>query len=284
MIAMKSSGDHPWPWAESGDDAENVFQNTYHSIYNHLKQFEGKLRQRQDHGRYWWELRSCAYWHTFDQPKVFYQDITWQPSFNLDADGTLSNNTVYFLPTPDPWVLATLNSPAAWAYAWRKAQHGKDEALRFFTTFLETFPIPRPSDQQRSACERAVRHLMEIAKTQQNTVRDLLKWFEVVYGIEKPSTKLQSPFDLDCDALIAEVKKLRGKKKPLSLAGLRNLREEHQRTIIPAQALAREARSLEQQVSDLVNAAYGLTPQEVHLMWETAPPRMPLPAPVSSHT
>ena len=68
---------------------------------------------------------------------------------------------------------------------------------------------------------------------------------------------------LDSDALIAEVKKLRGKKKPLSLAALRSLREEHERTIVPAQALAREAIGLEQQVSDLVNAAYGLTPAEV---------------------
>jgi hypothetical protein len=29
-------------------------------------------------------------------------------------------------------------------------------------------------------------------------------------------------------------------------------------------------------ISDDVNAAYGLTPEEVALMWRTAPPRMPL--------
>jgi hypothetical protein len=33
---------------------------------------------------------------------------------------------------------------------------------------------------------------------------------------------------------------------------------------------------LEQQISDLVNAAYGLTPEEIVLMWQTAPPRMPI--------
>ena len=32
-------------------------------------------------------------------------------------------------------------------------------------------------------------------------------------------------------------------------------------------------------LSDLVNAAYGRTPAEVALMWETAPPRMPLAGP-----
>lgn len=79
--------------------------------------------------------------------------------------------------------------------------------------------------------------------------------------------------------MIAEVRKLRGKKKPLSLAGLRNLRDEHAPTIVPAQALAREAEGLERRVSDLVNEAYGLTPEEIRLMWETAPPRMPCAPP-----
>ena len=52
-------------------------------------------------------------------------------------------------------------------------------------------------------------------------------------------------------------------------------------TIVPTQALSREALGLEQQVSDLVNAAYGLTPPELDLMWQTAPPRMPIPAPAT---
>jgi hypothetical protein len=32
---------------------------------------------------------------------------------------------------------------------------------------------------------------------------------------------------------------------------------------------------LERQLSDLVNEAYGLTADEVALLWQTAPPRMP---------
>ena len=67
-----------------------------------------------------------------------YQDIAWQPRFCLDTDGTLSNNTVYFLSTDDPWLVAALNAPIAWWYAWRNAQHGKDEALRFAREAAET--------------------------------------------------------------------------------------------------------------------------------------------------
>jgi hypothetical protein len=56
-----------------------------------------------------------------------------------------------------------------------------------------------------------------------------------------------------------------------------SLRDENDRTIEPAQRLAAEALTLEHRLNDLVNAAYGLTPDEVALMWATAPPRMPFP-------
>ena len=60
---------------------------------------------------------------------------------------------------------------------------------------------------------------------------------------------------------------------------MRSLREEHARTVVPAQGLAAEARGLERRVSDLVNEAYALTPDEIRLMWQTAPPRMPIAPP-----
>ena len=279
MIALKSSGDYLWPWADAGEQAESVFQTTYPSLYAHFKQYETQLRGRQDQGRYWWELRTCAYWHLFDKPKVIYQDITWDLNFNLDSEGRLSNNTVYLLPTSDLWVIATLNSPAAWAFAWRKAQHGKDEALRYFTPFVESFPIPLPTDQQRETCEQTARRLVAITQSRQDTVRDLLDWLKVEHSVDAPSTKLGNPLDFDSDAFVAEIRKVRGKKNPLSLAALRALREEFARTIIPAQSLALEARALERVISDLVNAAYGLTPAEIALMWESAPPRMPIEPP-----
>ena len=54
----------------------------------------------------------------------------------------------------------------------------------------------------------------------------LLDWLRVEHEIEKPSVKVQSPFELDSDAFVAEVKKLRGRRSPLSAAGLKNLRDE----------------------------------------------------------
>jgi protein tyrosine/serine phosphatase len=57
---------------------------------------------------------------------------------------------------------------------------------------------------------------------------------------------------------------------------MKRLKDEHAASIVPLQALEREAAGLERQVSDLLNEAFGLTPEDVRLMWDTAPPRMPL--------
>ena len=43
-----------------------------------------------------------------------------------------------------------------------------------------------------------------------------------------------------------------------------------------------EGADLERRLADLVNEAYGLTPEEVDLMWRTAPPRMPIDRPAPS--
>jgi hypothetical protein len=110
----------------------------------------------------------------------------------------------------------------------------------------------------------------------------MLDWLRLEFGVEKPSQKLQDVARLDADALAGEVKKARGKAKPLSVADVKRLKEEHAATVTPLQTLAGEALALERRVSDLVNAAYALTPDEIKLMWDTAPPRMPLAQPVRS--
>jgi hypothetical protein len=107
----------------------------------------------------------------------------------------------------------------------------------------------------------------------------LLDWLRVEYGIEKPSNKLLAATDLNSNTWVSEAKRIRGKNHPLSSASLHALRDEYTRTIAPARALAAETLALERTLSDLVNQAYALTPAEIALMWQTAPPRMPIPPP-----
>lgn len=281
MITLASSENTDWPWSDAGPKAEQVFQKTYPAIFAQLNKFKSELQNRQDQGKYWWELRSCAYWATFDQPKIMFPEITWRPEWCFDTAGTLCNNTAYILPTNDLWVLAVANAPITWWFSWRRAIHGKDEALRFIKVFAQDLPIPRATDAVRIKAEKNVRRLFELAERTQQTQRTLLDWLRADYAIDKPGNKLQAAAELDADTLVSEVERVRGRKQPLTAAGEKRLREEYTRTIVPARALAAEMYQLECALSDLVNQAYGLTPAEIDLMWKTAPPRMPIRPPTS---
>jgi len=91
-------------------------------------------------------------------------------------------------------------------------------------------------------------------------------WLKVQHGIADPNNKLKDSVSLDSDAFVTEVQKARSNKNSLTAAGLRSLRNEYTRTIDPARLLVAEALQLEYRLHDLVNAAYHLTPEEVHLM------------------
>ncbi|MBM3982939.1 MAG: class I SAM-dependent DNA methyltransferase [Planctomycetes bacterium] len=282
MLTMKSSANRDWPWSKATTeaDAEGIFHQTYPAVHAHLDQHRAALIRRQDQGEWWWELRSCAYWDAFDRPKVMYQDIVWNQRFCFDTAGRMSNNSAYFLPSSDLWVMSVLNAPVSWWFAWRTAQHGKDEALRFFTEYLNEFPIPKPTDEQRAAVEAAVTQLIAIAGEQQVGRAAVLDWLRSEFTVAKPTLKLQALASLGADDFAAEVKK--AGKKGLGVADLKRLKEEHKKSVLPLHMLAREAEQLERQVSDVVNAAFGLTPADVKLMWETAPPRMPIARPAGS--
>ena len=89
-----------------------------------------------------------------------------------------------------------------------------------------------------------VRRLIELTSRPHQTQRTLLDWLRVGYGIEKPSNKLLALTDLDFNTWVSEVKRIRGKKQPLSSAGLHTLRDEYTRTIEPARALTAETLTL----------------------------------------
>lgn len=287
MIVMKSSSDHAWPWAGAADEraAELIFEKTYPALYRHFKAFEvipdprgGRprgLRHREDQGRYWWELRPCGYYAAFDQPKTLYVDITWKPSFLVDKRGRFTNNTCYFLPSAAPDVAASLNSPIGWWFAWRKAQHGKDEALRFFTSFVETYPVAPLAEAARSEVDELVERSSGLAEQYQVADHNIAEWLKVEFELKNLKPALLAASLLGGEAFVATVRSVLPKKRKLTAAQVAELNREYGATVDPARRIRAEVLAAERRLSDLVNQAYGLSEAEVDLMWRTAPPRMP---------
>jgi len=276
MIVLKSSDDHAWPWSDAGNGAEEVFRQSYPSLHGHMKPLEGRLRKRQDKSRYWWELRACDYYDAFEQPKLMGQQIQFYPQYGLYSEKVLTNNKVFFLPSADHWLLALLNSPLMWWYNWRYLPHMKDEALSPVGRLMEKLPVALPTDEMRAETEPAVEQLISLTKSEQDARRDMLHWLRLEFGVEKSGQKLEDFASLNVDVFIEEVRKRRLKSEGrLTPAALRVLRTSYSEMATPVRENRAEAAKLERRLSDLVNEAYELTPDEANLLWATAPPRMP---------
>jgi hypothetical protein len=278
IVLLKSSSDHAWPWkGQPASQAECTFAEVYPGLHRHLKANEGELRQRQDQGTYWWELRSCAYYDLFRAPKIFHTDIAWRPQFAFSNEDAYLLNTAYVWPTSDLWLLAVVNSPVMWAYMWRNAVHGKDEALRLIYSFTESLPIAPPAEANHAEATERVAALIELTRANQNAQRDLLDWLKQMHSIDGPGLKLQNVSSLDFETFVNEVKKRRPKSAGnLNVSGVKVLREAYEETVPNMQRRAADSHTHERCLADLVRRAYGLTPEEIELMWNTAPPRMPV--------
>jgi hypothetical protein len=97
------------------------------------------------------------------------------------------------------------------------------------------------------------------------------------FEVQQPGALLEDFFTHVEHAFVEKVRKDRSKAAgKLSPAALKGLQSGYAEQIAPIQQYRTEAMALERKLSDLVNAAYGLTPEEIALLWATAPPRMPL--------
>lgn len=249
----------------------------YPSVVRHLERFRTQLEPKpagwapptpdarwlgRKEGTYaWYEIQdSVEYWALLEQPKILYGDIAWSASFAADDSGLFRNNSGYFIPSGDRWILSSLNSPLAWWFSWRRAQHGKDEALRLFNTFMDEFPIAPDSGLDVT---EIVRKISERTESIDLAVRAINDWLRHEFGVDKPGRALAEPHRLNADGFAMAVRSSLPRSRKWSAAEIGRLKAEHAATLAPAAEAESAIVTIERRLSDLVNSAYGLTPQEV---------------------
>ena len=264
--------------------------DNYPVIMRHLSEFRQGLEPRprgnkerewpgRKTGSYkWYELQDAVdYWDLFAAPKLIYQGLQFHSCFAYDDSGFVMNDKGFFIPTADCWLLALLNSPLMWWHNWRYLGHMKDEALTPLGEKMEQLPIAAPDNESRRIAEEYVPQLVAFVKEDNETRSGVLDALATQMSIEAPGQKLKAFEELSRDEFLAEVTKRRpkaaGKLKP---ADLKYLREIYDENAVPIQDHRRRAVVMEKRLADLVNRAYGLTPEEIELLWSTAPPRMPV--------
>jgi hypothetical protein len=139
------------------------------AVLDHLRPYKERLEGRATQQE-WYELQQpqFAYVELMERPKLVFPDIATECRFALDVGGHFGANTVYFIPSDDPALLALLNSRLAQFFFVQTcaALEGPGEQyLRFFGQYLEGFPVCLDviADRQRERLARLGREITEIA-------------------------------------------------------------------------------------------------------------------------
>ena len=166
-----------------------------------------------------------------------------------------------------------------WWFGWRHFARMKDEALTPQGYRIEQLPIAAADDTTANAAASAVTLLCTISKEKHEARATLREWLSVNWNLQ-PAATLADPFNLTADEFTAAIRSaLPRAQRTLSSAAIAAIRAEHAATIAPVAVRLAEAARLEATLSEMVNRAYGLTAEDEALIWETAPPRMPIARP-----
>jgi TaqI-like C-terminal specificity domain/Eco57I restriction-modification methylase len=133
----------------------------YPAIYKHLEAWRTQLENRSDQGNNWWELRPCAYYSFFDEPKIIYSQIMENPSFAYDEAGLLTNQKCFFIPNADYYLAGILNS----SYIWRLITESSPPLRGGYSEprkeLMLSLPIPKASSNEYEAISKLVKKCLD---------------------------------------------------------------------------------------------------------------------------
>ena len=167
IIAIASSANREWPWSDASSEreAEQIFVEHYPAIFEHLNRYRDRLILRDDQGKFYWELRSCAYYAEFNKPKIIYPDISSSMRASWDTTKALCLQTAYILPTNDFSLFAILNSRLFDYYAKYKFQSLNDPwaggGLRFIAQYMRPTPIADRTPEQKAELSSLVEQILD---------------------------------------------------------------------------------------------------------------------------
>ncbi len=145
-----------------------VEMKRYPAIMAHLAQYETQLRKRTDQGNYWWELRACAYYDSFEKPKILYGQIMSAPLFAFQEEGHYCNQKCFLIGSGELFLLGLLNSTDVYNYLSDNSPILSGGFIEPRKEVVEAVPVPNASEADRAAIEVRVQtiiHLKECENT-----------------------------------------------------------------------------------------------------------------------
>jgi hypothetical protein len=135
----------------------------YPTILKHLYNYKEALEKRWDKGKYWYELRACAYYDLFGKPKIVWGNLATRSSFSLDeTNGFYVNAPACILPTNSKYVLGILNSKLISYFLKSICAERQGGFIEQKPVYVSQVPIKKPTEAQEIEIIRLVEKMLQL--------------------------------------------------------------------------------------------------------------------------
>ncbi|MBS4070364.1 MAG: N-6 DNA methylase [Algoriphagus sp.] len=226
-----------------------------------LLPFQDAAKKRYDKGDFWWELRNCAYYDLFEEPKIIFPNLQNSNKFSFDDQGVYVNAPAVFLPSDRKTLLCILNSKIVWMFLKSICVVRSGGYIEVKPQYFEQIPIPELKNEGQF--ERLADLIIEATSSKQKVESNFLNLLTSKLSIDKPSGKLQNWPDLDFKGFLGELSKAKVK---LSLSEEAEWMAYFNEQKAKALALQADITRLDHEIDALVYELYGLTEEEIKIV------------------
>lgn len=268
MIVFESK----WSRKKYGNREESqiwqLLQEDCPNLTGHLTPYEEKARQRYDKGDFWWELRHCAYYNLFEQPKIIFPNLQNSNKFAFDPNGIYLNAPAVFLPTNDKALLAILNAKLVWYFLKSICVVRSGGYIEVKPQYFEQIPIPKRTIAQQLQLEHCTAQMIDLTNNLQTLKSLFLAHLGEIFGtdLDMAQKKIANFEQLAWAELIAELNK---QKCRFSLPQEAETQKFFEHTLRQTNALQGQIKETDHQLNQLVYALYDLNDSEIALVEES---------------
>ena len=147
-------------------------EKDYPDIYEHLKSFGDKFKNRGAQGQHWTNLRACSFYDDFKKEKIVWIELSDLGRFSLCNDEVYLLNSAYFLLPPSgidsKFLLGILNSSTIRFYLRLVAETSGMGTSRWINNYVKEFPIPGVEPDQQTEIITIVDRLLQLKAADPN--------------------------------------------------------------------------------------------------------------------
>lgn len=180
IINLGSTRYYKWPWSDATtqEEAENIFSQTYPSLFKHLYPYKKGLLKVQSKKVFYFEGRPCSYQELFKEPKIVYAELSTLPSnTTFDNEKYFLLNSCQFLVCKDLYILALLNCRAIdWCKRYTFScldDPWKNGSLRHKKNEMEEILLPICSAEDKEKLDNITKVILQLKKKGQNYISPL---------------------------------------------------------------------------------------------------------------